>query len=102
METYKFGGGSQLGGKIHRPGGEEPGHAAAGKLVKIGLPGSRQGDAQIVSQQGPQDSNVARAGDVNDIRAEIAQEPQKPRIVPQEQKIELVVAIERELNGAAA
>jgi hypothetical protein len=102
VESGKFGGGSQFGGQILRPGGEQPGHAASGKLMKIGLPGGRQGDAQIVRQQSAQDSNVARARDVNDIRVEIAQETQKPGIVPQEQKIELVVAIEREFDPAAA
>jgi hypothetical protein len=70
--------------------------------MNICLPGSRQGDAQFVSHEGPQDSHVAWTRDVNDIRAEIAHEPQNPRIVPQEQKIEFVVAIERKFESAAA
>jgi hypothetical protein len=39
---------------------------------------------------------------VNDVRAEIAQEARDLRIVPQEQKVELVVPIERKLHPAAA
>ena len=70
--------------------------------MKICLPGGRQGDGQFVSHESAQDSNVARTRDVNDIRAEIAHELQNPRIVPQEQKIEFVVAIERKRRPAAA
>jgi hypothetical protein len=39
---------------------------------------------------------------VNDIRAEIAQEPDELGIVAQEQKIELVMAIEGKLDPATA
>jgi hypothetical protein len=102
VETGEFGGGGQFGGEILRPGGQEAGHAAAGKLMKISLPRGRQSDAEIVGQEGSQDSDVARARNVNDIRAEIAQEPDELGIVAQEQKIELVMAIEGKLDPATA
>ena len=70
--------------------------------MKISLPGGRQGNTQVVGKESSQDPNVARARDVNDIRAEIAQEPRELRIMAQEQKIELVVAIEGKLDPAAA
>jgi hypothetical protein len=70
--------------------------------MKISLPGGCQGDAQVVSQQRSQYSNVARTRNMNDIRAELTHEPQKLRVVPREQEIKLVVAIERELDSTAA
>jgi hypothetical protein len=39
---------------------------------------------------------------VNDIRVEIAQDPRKLGVLPQEQKVELVVAVERKSDPAAA
>ena len=35
--------------------------------MNIGLPGSRERDAQLVGDESSQDSNVARSGDVNDV-----------------------------------
>jgi len=70
--------------------------------MQIGLPGGRECDAQVVSHKSSQDSDVARAGNVNYIGAEILHEPENPRVVPQEEKIELVVTIERKLGAAAA
>jgi hypothetical protein len=55
-----------------------------------------------VSDDSAQNSNVAWTRDVNHIGAEIAHQPQNPRIVPQEEKIKFVVAVERERERAAA
>jgi hypothetical protein len=55
-----------------------------------------------VSHKSSQDSHIARTGDVDYVGAEVAHEAQDPGIVPQKQKIELVVSIERKLHPAAA
>jgi hypothetical protein len=70
--------------------------------MKIGLPGGRQGEAQIVSKKSPQYSYIARTSNVNNVRAELAQEPQQLRVVPQEQKVKLVMAVQRKFGPGAA
>ena len=70
-------------------------------MMNIGLPGRCQRYMQIVRHEHSKNAHITWSCNLNDIRAEIPDHLQNPLVMPQEQKIEFVVAVEREFHPAA-
>jgi hypothetical protein len=81
---------------------DETGRALFGIFVEVGVPGSGEGNAKAVRNERPELSDVARSGDMQKIRGKAANGVFDDAVVAPEQKIEVVLLVQRKADAAAA
>ena len=70
-------------------------YAAAGVFMQVGVPGCDEWNVHSVGDEGTENPHVARAGNVNQIGREIAQDFLQERQVAAEKRIAVEILIER-------
>src|SRR5262245_34506547 len=80
---------------------EEFFEAPAGILVKVGVPGRRQGNAERVREEGAQLAEVAGTGDVDHLGPELRERAAQEFQVPPEKEVVAKVALDAEAGKAA-
>lgn len=66
----------------------QPAQTARGVLMDVGMPGGHQRNLKVVGGQRPEDAAVARSGDVDDVRAKLAERLAHPPAQAEQGEVE--------------